>query len=124
MTKQEEEQIKIGRRISEFRESKNISQTELASRININRSVLNRIELGTRPARDLELKGIANVLDVSTDYLVGNTDNPNSVDDDMNAVDLDKALSEEGMAMFGGQPLSEEYKKALLTMLRAEKRGE
>lgn len=124
MTKQEEEQIKIGRRISEFRESKNISQTELASRININRSVLNRIELGTRPARDLELKGIANVLDVSTDYLVGNTDNPNSADDDMNTVDLDKALSEEGMAMFDGQPLSEEYKKALLTMLRAEKRGE
>ncbi|WP_259767289.1 helix-turn-helix domain-containing protein [Pediococcus pentosaceus] len=124
MTKQEEEQIKIGHRISEFRESKNISQTELASRININRSVLNRIELGTRPARDLELKGIANVLDVSTDYLVGNTDNPNSVDDDMNAVDLDKALSEEGMAMFDGQPLSEEYKKALLTMLKAEKRGE
>ncbi|MCV3318956.1 helix-turn-helix domain-containing protein [Pediococcus pentosaceus] len=124
MTKQEEEQIKIGRRIAELRESKNISQTELASRININRSVLNRIELGTRPARDLELKGIANVLDVSTDYLVGNTDNPNSADDDMNTVDLDKALSEEGMAMFDGQPLSEEYKKALLTMLRAEKRGE
>lgn len=124
MTKQEEEQIKIGRRIAELRESKNISQTELASRININRSVLNRIELGTRPARDLELKGIANVLDVSTDYLVGNTDNPNSTDDDMNTVDLDKALSEEGMAMFDGQPLSEEYKKALLTMLRAEKRGE
>ncbi|WP_274852951.1 helix-turn-helix domain-containing protein [Pediococcus pentosaceus] len=124
MTKQEEEQIKIGRRIAELRESKNISQTELASRININRSVLNRIELGTRPARDLELKGIANVLDVSTDYLVGITDNPNSADDDMNTVDLDKALSEEGMAMFDGQPLSEEYKKALLTMLRAEKRGE
>ena len=124
MTKQEEEQIKIGRRIAELRESKNISQTELASRININRSVLNRIELGTRPARDLELKGIANVLDVSTDYLVGNTDNPNSADDDINTVDLDKALSEEGMAMFDGQPLSEEYKKALLTMLRAEKRGE
>jgi transcriptional regulator with XRE-family HTH domain len=124
LTKQEEEQIKIGRRIAELRESKNISQTELASRININRSVLNRIELGTRPARDLELKGIANVLDVSTDYLVGNTDNPNSADDDMNTVDLDKALSEEGMAMFDGQPLSEEYKKALLTMLRAEKRGE
>ncbi|MCG9226434.1 helix-turn-helix domain-containing protein [Pediococcus pentosaceus] len=124
MTKQEEEQIKIGRRIAELRESKNISQTELASRININRSVLNRIELGTRPARDLELKGIANVLDVSTDYLVGNTDNLNSADDDMNTVDLDKALSEEGMAMFDGQPLSEEYKKALLTMLRAEKRGE
>lgn len=124
MTKQEEEQIKIGRRIAELRESKNISQTELASRININRSVLNRIELGTRPARDLELKGIANVLDVSTDYLVGNTDNPNSADNDMNTVDLDKALSEEGMAMFDGQPLSEEYKKALLTMLRAEKRGE
>lgn len=34
---------------------------------------------------------------------------------------LDKVLSEEGMAMFDGKPLSEEYKKALLAMLRANK---
>ena len=36
-------------------------------------------------------------------------------------VDLDKALSEEGMAMFDGQPLSEEYKRALLAMLNTMK---
>lgn len=36
-------------------------------------------------------------------------------------VDLDKALSDEGMAMFDGQPLSEEYKRALLAMLNTMK---
>ena len=36
-------------------------------------------------------------------------------------VDLDDLLSEEGMAMFDGQPLSEEYKKALLAMLNTMK---
>jgi transcriptional regulator with XRE-family HTH domain len=34
------------------------------------------------------------------------------------AVNLDKALSENGIAMFQGKPLSEEYKQALLAMLK------
>lgn len=72
------------------------------------------------------LKKVADVLGVSVDYLLGNTDemHPSSPSAKKRPVDLDEALSDEGMAMFDGQPLSEEYKKALLTMLRANRNGE
>ncbi|MCQ9196781.1 helix-turn-helix domain-containing protein [Pediococcus pentosaceus] len=114
----------VRRRIIDLRESKDWSQSELARRVKLDNSKISKIESGIRKVSATELDLFAKTFDVSTDYLVGNTDNPNSADNDMNTVDLDKALSEEGMAMFDGQPLSEEYKKALLTMLRAEKRGE
>ncbi|MBF7056776.1 helix-turn-helix transcriptional regulator [Weissella confusa] len=65
---------------------------------------------------------VADVLGVSVDYLLGNTEEMHSNKKDENVpVDLDKVLSEEGMAMFDGQPLSDEYKKALLAMLNTMK---
>ncbi|TGE53595.1 XRE family transcriptional regulator [Weissella confusa] len=68
------------------------------------------------------LQAVADVLGVSVDYLLGNTDEMHSnKKDDNDPVDLDKVLSEEGMAMFDGQPLSDEYKKALLAMLKTMK---
>ena len=60
-----------GKRIIELRESIDINQTELAQKIEINRSVLNRIEQGTRAIRDDELKKLADFFHVSTDYLLG-----------------------------------------------------
>ncbi|OIM96699.1 hypothetical protein BIY40_02425 [Pediococcus acidilactici] len=65
-----------------------------------------------------KLESVANALGVTVDYLLGKDDKPSTSNE---PVDLDKVLSEEGMAMFDGKPLSEEYKKALLTMLRANK---
>ncbi|MCT2911064.1 XRE family transcriptional regulator [Weissella confusa] len=67
------------------------------------------------------LQAVADVLGVSVDYLLGNTDEMHSNKNDNEPVDLDKVLSEEGMAMFDGQPLSDEYKKALLAMLKTMK---
>ncbi len=60
-----------GDRIRNAREDKDILQQELANAINMNVSVLNRIEKGTRPIRDDELIRIARALQVSTDYLLG-----------------------------------------------------
>lgn len=65
-----------------------------------------------------KVEAVAKVLGVSVDYLLGKDDKPSTSNE---PVDLDKVLSEEGMAMFDGKPLSEEYKKALLAMLRANK---
>ncbi|MED3950371.1 XRE family transcriptional regulator [Priestia aryabhattai] len=67
------------------------------------------------------LQAVADVLGVSVDYLLGNTDQMHGNKKDNEPVDLDKVLSEEGMAMFDGQPLSDEYKKALLAMLKTMK---
>lgn len=61
----------IGKRIIKLRESRDWSQRELAKRVKLNVSVMNRIESGERPVRDHELLAIASVLDVSTDQLLG-----------------------------------------------------
>lgn len=65
-----------------------------------------------------KVEAVANVLGVSVDYLLGKEEKSSTTNE---PVDLDKVLSEEGMAMFDGKPLSEEYKKALLAMLRANR---
>ncbi|QSB48802.1 helix-turn-helix domain-containing protein [Parageobacillus toebii] len=67
----------VGDRIRELREGRNWSQREFAKRVGINYSVVNRIELGKRSVEDHELAKIADVFGVTTDYLLGRTDNPN-----------------------------------------------
>lgn len=68
----------VGQRIVMLRTQKQWSQRELAKRVDINVSVMNRIELGDRPIKDQELVNLANVLDVTTDYLLGRSSLPNS----------------------------------------------
>ncbi len=70
----------IGEKIVALRRKKDITQTELAKQINISRSVMNRIELGSRAIRDDELRAIAIALEVSTDYLLGNDTLNNKID--------------------------------------------
>ncbi|EHQ7203818.1 helix-turn-helix transcriptional regulator, partial [Listeria monocytogenes] len=62
-------------RIVQLRIKKSISQKELAKKINIDDSTMNKIEKGNRPIRDKELAKIADVLEVSTDYLLGRVKN-------------------------------------------------
>ncbi|WP_432748206.1 helix-turn-helix domain-containing protein [Pectinatus frisingensis] len=64
--------MSVGEMIVLARTKAGMNQTELAKKVNISQSVMNRIELGTRPVRDNELKAIAKVLNVSADYLLDN----------------------------------------------------
>ncbi len=61
----------IGQRIFDLRIERDVQQGELARSIHINQSVLNRIEKGTRPARDKEIRALALFFEVSADYLLG-----------------------------------------------------
>lgn len=63
----------LSKRIIDLRESKDWSQAELARRLNVNKSVMNRIENGERKVSADELKTLAALFEVSTDYLMGNT---------------------------------------------------
>lgn len=69
----------IGERIQSLRENANMSQRELADNIGMNYSVMNRIEADKRSVRDEELAKIADALEVTTDYLLGRTDNKNVI---------------------------------------------
>ena len=61
----------IGQRIYDLRIERDIQQGELANAVGLHQSVLNRIEKGSRPARDMEIAAIAFYLQVSSDYLLG-----------------------------------------------------
>lgn len=61
----------IGQRIYDLRIERDIQQGELAKAIHIHQSVLNRIEKGTRPARDSEIYALASFFKVSADNLLG-----------------------------------------------------
>ena len=69
-------------RIANLRKDNNLTLEELGEILNMNKSVLNRIEMGTRPVRGEELKLLANLFNVSTDYLVGNDKLMRPVDDE------------------------------------------
>ena len=65
---------KFGQRLKSLRLERNLKQSELAKIIEVSSSTIGMYEQGRRYA-DLEtLKKIANLFDVSTDYLIGRTD--------------------------------------------------
>lgn len=67
-------------RIINLRESKDWSQTELGRRLGVDKSVMNKIESGTRKVSTEELTKLADIFDVSTDYLLGKESNPEKKD--------------------------------------------
>ena len=58
-------------KIINLREAKDWSQAELARRLGVEKSVMNKIEHGSRKVSIDELKQLANLFQVSTDYLLG-----------------------------------------------------
>jgi len=68
--------MEIGKRIAWFRDKKGWSQKELAIRAGLNQSVMNRIETGERPLKAEELKIIADLFDVQSDFLLGRSSDP------------------------------------------------
>ena len=64
----------FGTIVADLRKEKKISQTDLANRLGIHKNVLGRYERNeVLPSIDIARK-IADILEVSLDYLVGNTD--------------------------------------------------
>ena len=69
-------------RIKELREEKNISQLELAKKLNLTQQSISLYEKGDRePSIDV-LKSIANFFNVSLDYLLGKSDIRNYDEDE------------------------------------------
>lgn len=87
-------------RLSALRKEKKISQLELAEKAGIHPNVLGRYERGeASPSVDIASK-LAIALEVSLDYLVGNTD-----------VELDKSILDKVISI---QKLPDEDKNAIM----------
>ena len=64
-------------RLKDIRKRKGISQLKLAMDLNMNQNTVSRYETGEREPGIDELIRIADYFNVSVDYLIGRTDNPN-----------------------------------------------
>ena len=66
----------IGARVTEARKSKNMKQIELLTQLQLNgiemsTPALSLLEGQKRPVSDIELNALANILEVSVDWLLG-----------------------------------------------------
>ncbi len=64
-------------RLKELRKAKGISQLKLAMDLSMNQNTISRYETGEREADYKTLIKIADYFNVSIDYLLERTDNPN-----------------------------------------------
>ena len=68
-------------RLKELRRNRKISQVKLAMELNLTQNSISRYENGEREADYETLVAIADYFNVSVDYLLGRTDNPNIAGD-------------------------------------------
>lgn len=77
---------------------------------------------GRNSPKSENLDKVADVLHVSTDYLLGRTDKMNlsSTDNVPAEVDIKKAIEQDIMLAFDGKPISDKYKRIIIELLSEE----
>jgi transcriptional regulator with XRE-family HTH domain len=66
----------FAKRLRAARQLRSLSQSELATKANLQPSAISHFEIGGRSPSFDNLKRVADALDVTTDYLVGRSDSP------------------------------------------------
>lgn len=110
--------------IIRLREERGWSQAELAHRINMNNTALNKVEKGVRKLSSAELDELASAFNVSTDYLLGRSNEKKEpyyelTDKEKKDIALQAEKLMEGIESgenlnFYGEPATEEQKERLL----------
>ena len=123
-----------GQKILELRKEHSVSQDKLAKYLGIDRTSLSRLENGKRKIDTSELKRVSKYFNVSTDYLLGNTDKKNyydlnkkeKADLGVMADELLQGTSNDAEADYFGEPMADDQKAnlraALLTALELNKK--
>lgn len=109
----------FSQRLKQLRKKSNMLQKDVANKLGITESAYGYYEQGRREPSNETLKQLANIFGVTTDYLLGITDDPMLTEKDER--DIAKRLQKfkeeiensDGLA-FSGEPLSEEAKESLI----------
>lgn len=109
----------FSQRLKQLRKKSNMLQKDVANKLGITESAYGYYEQGRREPSNETLKQLANIFGVTTDYLLGITDDPKLTEKDER--DIAKRLEQirkeiehsDGLA-FDGEPLSEEAKESLI----------
>ncbi|WP_460036263.1 helix-turn-helix domain-containing protein [Lactiplantibacillus plantarum] len=110
----------LASRIINLRESKNMKQSDLARRLSLDKSSMSKIENGTRKVSSDEILKIANIFEVSTDYLLGNNEKDHKSPDwatEANRIDLDKLLQSNTPMGYGGMSMAPEDKEKVRNVI-------
>jgi len=88
--------FEIGKRITELRKERNMSQDDLASDLHVSREVVAKWENGTRDLKTQYTSDIAEFFGVSADFLLGKTD-IRKPDVNLQSITLKTGLSEKAI---------------------------
>ncbi len=113
----------LPQRLREMRKAKKLTQEELAKLVNTKKTTISNYETGYSTPSNEMLLDLANILDTSTDYLLGRPENPQTGFDPLTikeerdiAKDIEKMIndleSNESLA-FQGEAMDEESKDLL-----------
>lgn len=103
-------------RIIDLREKRDWTQSELGRKIGLEKSAMNKIENCTRKVSTEELQKLAEVFNVTTDYLLGRNQTPDWADEN-DLIELDKLLDSNVNMAFNGENLTEEEKQRVKDVL-------
>jgi len=119
--------MKYGERIAALREKHSLTQEGLSNKLGITRASLSHYENNRREPDYETIVSIANLFNVSIDYLIGRTDDPNSeLDEDVREfVDSLELSNEKILEKFSltvdGMKLTPEEAKRFIAFVRAER---
>ena len=115
----------VAHRIKDIRKVKKMSGTEVAAKLEISSPYYYDIEKGKRNLSSEIAGKLADLFDVSVDYLLGREKSEDNIDNEIefiNKLELnDKELLEQFNLMLDGVPLTEEESKGLIAYLRASR---
>lgn len=103
----------LGNNIRELRKQKRLTQAELAKVMSVSQQTVGAWETGRAIPGSDTLGDLADLFNVSTDYLLGR---PEKADDQVD-LDLERAL--DNAHSFSGKPLSEHDRKVAKDVLRS-----
>ena len=102
----------LSERLKSLRLEAKITQKEISNKLEIGQGTYARYEKGDRKPTGEILNKLANFFNVSTDYLLGNTDNKNSTKFED---DLEESLNT--ARAFSGKPISEHDREVMREIL-------
>lgn len=109
----------LGKRIRKARKAKKLTQEQIGTAVSVSDATINRYEKGIRQPDPEMLRLIADVLDVSVDYLLGRTETPR-LKTEVNEFDYSQLFTQqdEGQAYILAADLRYRYKLSDETFLK------
>jgi|LSQX01.1.fsa_nt_gb transcriptional regulator with XRE-family HTH domain len=122
--------MSLGKRLKKARNNKDLTQEEAAKRLGITFQALSNYERDYRDPDTTLLAKIAELYDVTTDYLLGRSDKrKETLNDEPTPQEIEEIF--QNQVMYQGVPMTEEEKESVkdfiqlaIKTIRAKKRGE